>query len=65
MLENVRVWSFPEIGNVGAPEFLEMENLRAPEFSGNGKLCKLTGVLGCVRIVERILTVTHMSPSLI
>jgi len=56
MSENVGVQSFLEIGNIRALEFPEMENIGAPEFSGNGKPQKLTRVPGCVRITEQILT---------
>jgi len=61
-LENVRVRSFPEIGNVGALEFPEIgKHQKVQSFQKLNKQMnnipwKLTRVLGYIRIVEQILT---------
>ena len=59
-----RSLEFPEIGNVGVPEFSgngKYRNFRSFWKSNNKQIhipWKLTGVPGCVRTVERILTMT-------
>ena len=66
MLENIGVWSFLEIANVRALEFLEIGKHQEVQSFWKlnkqiNKPWKLTGVPGCVRTVEWILTVLHIA----